>query len=63
MATLIDNWDVMGLRATGSIDYTIDDVFVPEAYTHPAGTKTPRRGGTCRRRWIGARCSTRASTR
>jgi alkylation response protein AidB-like acyl-CoA dehydrogenase len=44
-ATLIDNWDVMGLRATGSIDYTIDDVFVPEAYTHPAAAKTPRRGG------------------
>jgi alkylation response protein AidB-like acyl-CoA dehydrogenase len=44
-ATLIDNWDVMGLRATGSIDYRIDDVFVPEAFTHPATTETPRRGG------------------
>src|SRR5215471_14594170 len=29
-ATLIDNWDVLGLRATGSIDYRINDVFVPE---------------------------------
>ena len=28
---LIDNWDVMGLRATGSIDYKIDRAFVPEA--------------------------------
>ena len=28
-ATLIDNWDVLGLRGTGSIDYTIDSVFVP----------------------------------
>src|SRR5215831_3303770 len=37
-ATLIDNWDVMGLRATGSIDYKIDNVFVPEAYTHFAVT-------------------------
>jgi alkylation response protein AidB-like acyl-CoA dehydrogenase len=44
-ATLIDNWDVLGLRATGSIDYRIDKVFVPEAYTHPAAAQTPRRGG------------------
>jgi alkylation response protein AidB-like acyl-CoA dehydrogenase len=45
-ATLVDNWDVLGLRATGSIDYTIDDVFVPEAYTHFAVTETPKRGGS-----------------
>jgi len=45
-ATLIDNWDVMGLRATGSIDYKIDNVFVPEAYTHFAVTEAPKRGGT-----------------
>jgi alkylation response protein AidB-like acyl-CoA dehydrogenase len=44
-ATLIDNWDVLGLRGTGSIDYRIDDVFVPEAYTHFAVTEEPRRGG------------------
>jgi alkylation response protein AidB-like acyl-CoA dehydrogenase len=44
-ATLIDNWDVMGLRGTGSIDYKIDSVFVPEAYTHIAVTETPKRGG------------------
>jgi alkylation response protein AidB-like acyl-CoA dehydrogenase len=42
---LIDNWDVMGLRATGSIDYEIDSVFVPEGYSHFAVTETPRRGG------------------
>lgn len=45
-ATLIDNWDVMGLRATGSIDYTIDSAFVPEAYTHFALTETPNAGGS-----------------
>jgi alkylation response protein AidB-like acyl-CoA dehydrogenase len=45
-ATLVDNWDVLGLRATGSIDYTIDSVFVPETYTHFAVTETPRRGGS-----------------
>jgi alkylation response protein AidB-like acyl-CoA dehydrogenase len=44
-ATLVDNWDVMGLRATGSIDYTIDSVFVPDGYTHFAVTETPKRGG------------------
>jgi len=44
-ATLIDNWDVLGLRATGSIDYKIEDVFVPEGYTHFAVTETPKRGG------------------
>jgi alkylation response protein AidB-like acyl-CoA dehydrogenase len=44
-ATLVDNWDVLGLRATGSIDYTADKVFVPEAYTHFAVTESPRRGG------------------
>src|SRR5690606_35824568 len=31
-AKLIDNWDVLGLRATGSIDYTIDGAVVPDAY-------------------------------
>ena len=44
-ATLIDNWDVLGLRGTGSIDYRIDNVFVPEAYTHFAVTEKPERGG------------------
>ena len=44
-ATLIDNWDVLGLRGTGSIDYRIDEVFVPEAYTHFAVTQSPGRGG------------------
>jgi alkylation response protein AidB-like acyl-CoA dehydrogenase len=36
----------MGLRGTGSIDYKIDNVFVPEAYTHFAVTEAPKRGGT-----------------
>jgi alkylation response protein AidB-like acyl-CoA dehydrogenase len=45
-ATLIDNWDVLGLRGTGSIDYRIDNVFVRDAYTHFAVTEEPRRGGT-----------------
>src|SRR5215472_13062972 len=44
-ATLVDNWDVLGLRATGSIDYRIEDAFVPESYTHFAVTEVPKRGG------------------
>ena len=44
-ATLVENWDVLGLRGTGSIDYTVDNVFVPEAYTHVAVTESPKRGG------------------
>src|SRR5687767_12142315 len=43
-ATLVDNWDVLGLRGTGSIDYRIEQVFVPEDYTHFAITASPKRG-------------------
>jgi len=43
--TLVDNWNVMGLRATGSIDYTIDSVYVPDSYSHFAVTDVPKRGG------------------
>jgi alkylation response protein AidB-like acyl-CoA dehydrogenase len=41
----LDSWDVMGLRGTGSVDYTIEGVFVPEAYSHAAFTTEPLRGG------------------
>ncbi len=30
---LIDTWDVVGLRGTGSFSFEIDDLFVPEAHT------------------------------
>ncbi len=43
-AELIDNWDVMGLRATGSIDYKIDSVFVPEYFSHFAVSESVERG-------------------
>lgn len=45
-ATLADNWDVMGLRATGSIDYTIQNIFVPEEHTYPALIRENINGGT-----------------
>lgn len=44
-ATLIENWDVMGLKATRSIDYTYQDVFVPEEHTWPAATTQVNTGG------------------
>lgn len=31
---IIDNWHVSGLRGTGSCDFVLDDVFVPEAHAH-----------------------------
>ncbi len=44
-ATLVDNWDVMGLRATGSIDYHLDEVFVPAEHVYVGATTQPRLGG------------------
>ena len=32
-AEMIDTWQVIGLKGTGSDDYSTDDLFVPEAYT------------------------------
>jgi alkylation response protein AidB-like acyl-CoA dehydrogenase len=39
-----DTWHVLGMRATGSNDFAVNDVFVPEEMTYPASLK-PRRGG------------------
>jgi alkylation response protein AidB-like acyl-CoA dehydrogenase len=38
--TLIDNWHPTGLIGTGSVDYTIDNVFVPEEHTFSFGAPT-----------------------
>jgi indole-3-acetate monooxygenase len=44
-AQLNGNWDVLGLRGTGSIDYSLADVFVPSEYTHLAAETIPQQGG------------------
>jgi alkylation response protein AidB-like acyl-CoA dehydrogenase len=51
--TLVDNWDVMGLRATGSIDYHCDQVFVPTTHTYSLMTPEPRLGGAVFRLGLG----------
>ncbi|MEV3875133.1 acyl-CoA dehydrogenase [Streptomyces sp. NPDC049906] len=43
--SLDGNWDVLGLRATHSIDYHCTDTYVPHEYTYVATTDTPRNGG------------------
>jgi alkylation response protein AidB-like acyl-CoA dehydrogenase len=42
---LKSNWDVMGLRASGSVDYSIRDLTVPEEYTHRISANRPHSGG------------------
>ncbi len=32
-ATLIDDWDVIGLRGTASTSYAVSDLFIPEAFS------------------------------
>jgi alkylation response protein AidB-like acyl-CoA dehydrogenase len=39
------NWDVLGLRATGSVDYSVSDAFVSEEFTHSLTANVPYQGG------------------
>ncbi|HVG51041.1 MAG TPA: acyl-CoA dehydrogenase family protein [Xanthobacteraceae bacterium] len=45
--TLKGNWDVLGLRGTGSYDYTLTDgeIFVPKHMTYKFNGAVPQRGG------------------
>ena len=42
---LHDNWQVMGLKGTGSCDFSAEDLFAPSAFTWPQFGETPKRGG------------------
>ncbi|MSQ52296.1 MAG: acyl-CoA dehydrogenase [Betaproteobacteria bacterium] len=44
-ARMEGNWDVMGLRATGSVNYSITDAFVPEDFTHAPEALHRNQGG------------------
>jgi indole-3-acetate monooxygenase len=39
-----DNWNVQGLKGTGSYDYNVTDVFVPRHRTFELFTRQPHRG-------------------
>lgn len=42
--TFLDGWHVQGLRGTGSFDYAVTDVFVPEHRCFGLFTREPHRG-------------------
>jgi alkylation response protein AidB-like acyl-CoA dehydrogenase len=42
-ATLLDTWNVIGMRGTASDSYTLSDVFVPEAFSTTREDPTLRR--------------------
>ena len=44
-AVIHDNWQVMGLRGTGSCDFSTKDLFVPSEFAYDATSTEPKRGG------------------
>src|SRR5882724_12706372 len=42
-AEIVDNWQVIGLRGTGSDSYRLDDLFVPQKYTASRDNEAERR--------------------
>jgi len=51
--SFVENWDVLGLRGTGSIDYTLQDLFVPAEMSYPSLSVEPVTGGSLYRIGIG----------
>jgi alkylation response protein AidB-like acyl-CoA dehydrogenase len=46
-ATIVDNWDTLGMRGTGSHDISVDDLFVPEGNVWHLAPIVHRREGAC----------------
>ncbi len=44
--TFMGNWDVMGLRGTGSYDYVVNEQVLHEDFVHNTSAPVQRRGGT-----------------
>jgi len=44
---IIDTWNVTGLRGTGSYDYAVNDLFVPDDYTLVGLDPPPSQSGPC----------------
>ena len=44
-ALLHDNWHVVGLKGTGSCDFSLDGLFVPEELSWDGSQEQPMRGG------------------
>jgi alkylation response protein AidB-like acyl-CoA dehydrogenase len=44
-AELLGNWDTLGLRATGSVDYRIAGAYVPNEFIHDINARTANHGG------------------
>jgi alkylation response protein AidB-like acyl-CoA dehydrogenase len=44
--TIDDNWNVSGLRGTGSCDFEVRNVFVPSEHTHPLFNPVPTSQGS-----------------
>ncbi|HEY2755516.1 MAG TPA: acyl-CoA dehydrogenase family protein, partial [Pseudolabrys sp.] len=42
-ARMADMWEVMGLKGTGSDNYTLDNVFIPDAYSYTIDSAADRR--------------------
>lgn len=44
-----DNWEMLGLRSTGTLDYSAKELFVPDNYTFRPGPENLLRGNTLNR--------------